>query len=168
MPDSTPVPQSVLMQRILPLIEDKGERYRKCRQVHARPAKPGETVVTVTSAGRETRSRAGENAWVVKNLTGARECYVVSQENFLRRYFFAGEVDGRWKRYQAMGEVLALAISPALCALLGVGKRFSIMAPWGSEEVAEQGDMLVTPLPERGEVYRVARREFRETYRRIA
>jgi hypothetical protein len=38
------------------------------------------------------------------------------------------------------------------------------MAPWGSEQTAKEGDMLVSPWPALDEVYRVALREFRETY----
>ena len=45
-----------------------------------------------------------------------------------------------------------------------VGEEFYIVAPWGSEQLAREGDKFVAPLPGLDEVYRIARKEFEETY----
>ena len=49
---------------------------------------------------------------------------------------------------------------------LNVGEEFYITAPWGSEQLAKEGDKFVAPLPDTNEIYRIARKEFDETYRR--
>lgn len=166
MPDSQPVPQQRLMDEVLPLIRDAARKYRKFRQVHARPALPGEVVVSTTSSGEETRNTATRDEVLVKNLTGAREMYLVEKDKFDARYRFVEGVEDEWKLYDPVGEVLAIEISPDLTAMLGVGEELSIVAPWGSEQIARAGDMLVAPLPALDEVYRVARKEFDETYER--
>lgn len=152
------------MDEVLPLIRDAARKYRKFRQVHARPAVPGEVVVSTTSSGEETRNTAKRDDVVVKNLTGAGEMYLVEKDKFDARYRCVEEVADEWKLYDAVGEVLAIEISRDLTAMLGVGGEFSIMAPWGSEQIAREGDMFVAPLPALDEVYRVARKEFAETY----
>ena len=61
--------------------------------------------------------------------------------------------------------MLGIEVGDDLTELLGVGEEFYIMAPWRSEQLAREGDMLVSPLPGLDEVYRIARKEFEETYK---
>src|SRR5688500_18742495 len=62
---------------------------RKTRPVDARPARPGEIVVTVVKGEKETQSRpAAAGDWVVRNRcpeTGNEE-YLVSAKTFGERY----------------------------------------------------------------------------------
>ncbi|MEJ2370336.1 MAG: hypothetical protein P8Y07_05760 [Gemmatimonadales bacterium] len=59
---------------------------------------------------------------------------------------------------------MALEITRELTDRFNVGEAFYISAPWGSEQLAREGDKLVSPLPDLDEVYRIARKEFGENY----
>lgn len=163
--ESLPIPQRVLMDRVLPIIKKSRQHYRKFQQVHARPAKDGEVVVSTTSDGDETTKMASAGDFVVKNLTEAQEQYIVAEEKFLKRYEFVKDLEGSWKLYDPVGEVLAIEITRDLTIDLNVGEEFYIVAAWGSDQLAREGDMFVSTLPDLGEVYRIARKEFYETYR---
>jgi hypothetical protein len=163
--ESLPVRQQTLMDQVLPMIREQAYRYRKFQQVHARPAAVGEVIVSTTSDGEETTKTASADDYVVKNLTEAREEYLVGKAKFQTRYVFIEAVDDLWGLYDPIGEVLGTEISRDLTAMLGVGGEFFIMAPWGSEQLAREGDMFVSPWPALDEVYRVARKEFDETYK---
>ncbi|GAB3274240.1 hypothetical protein [Parahaliea aestuarii] len=167
-PDCPPLPQARLLASVLPIIRSRGRRYRKFLQVRARPARPGEEVVTVTADGEETRNRAGEDHLLVQNLTAAGERYLMRRQSFAARYRRVEDAGAGWALYDAFGEILALEIDPGLQALLGVGASFHIVAPWGRPQVARAGDMLAAPWPALDEIYRIARREFEETYRATA
>jgi len=162
--DTSPVSQETLVERLLPLIRDKGCHYRKFQKVHARPAVAGEVIVSVTSGGKETTNTASAGDMVVRNLTKAREEYLIDQQSFPKLYKKSGSVDDSWKLYDPIGEIRAIEITLDLRDLLPVGKKFFIMAPWGTEQVAMEGDFLVVPLPELGEIYRIGRSEFEQTY----
>lgn len=162
--DTSPIPQETLLDRFLPVIRDEGGRYRKYQRVHARPAVEREVIVSVTSEGEETRNTAVAGDMVVRNLTEAREEYLVGQKTFAARYEEIGSVDDRWKLYLPTGAIRAIEITREVTRALGVGPEFLIMAPWGSEQVAMEGDFLVAPLPELREIYRIGRSEFAQTY----
>jgi tetratricopeptide (TPR) repeat protein len=163
--EALPVRQQTLMDQVLPMIREQSCRYRKFQQVHARPAAVGEVIVSTTSDGEETTKTASAEDYVVKNLTEAREQYLVGKSKFETRYVFLEAVDDRWGLFDPVGEVLGTEITRDLTVMLGVGGEFFIMAPWGSEQLAREGDMLVAPLPSLDEVYRMARKEFDETYK---
>jgi hypothetical protein len=161
---SLPVAQDVLMNEVLPLITSANERYKKYRQVHARPAVPGETIVSTTADGEETANTATADDVIVQNLTEAKEKYIVGKDKFSKLYSEIESVDDEWTLYSPLGEVMAIEISRELTTKLNVGEEFYIMAPWGSEQLAREGDRFVAPLPGLDEIYRIARKEFDETY----
>jgi hypothetical protein len=163
--ESLPVAQEKLMSQVLPIIRNAKKRYRKFQQVHARPAKAGEVIVSKPSDGEETTKTAAPGDVVVKNLTEAKELYLVGEDKFNARYTHVKDLSDGWRLYDPVGEVLCIEISSELTAMLGVGEVFFIGAPWGSEQLALEGDMFVSPLPTLDEVYRVARKEFDETYK---
>lgn len=160
------VGQSELQRKLLPRLRAEGKRYRKFREVHARKATAGETIVSVTGDGRETENAAKAGDWVVRNTTQAREQYVVSGEKFASRYRFVEDLGDGWGRYLPLGEVLAVEVDGAVLELLGKSTTFYIEAPWGEPQRVRQGDELAAP-PALDEVYRIARAEFRETYERV-
>ncbi len=162
--EALPVPQERLTRDLLPRLQREGTRYRKCQEVRARPAVAGEIVVSITSDGEETTNAAAAGDMLVENLTAAREQYLVGGEKFRQRYEPIEDLGDGWQRFRPLGRVLGLEITADLMDSLAVGEEFYIMAPWGSEQLARAGDLLVTPLPAADEVYRVARREFDETY----
>ncbi len=137
---------------------------RKSSLVDARPARPGEVIVTVIAGqGKETHSppaRAGD--MVVRNRcpeTGNEE-YLVSQEKFVGRY--DGPIGGTgrdtWRSYRPRGQVRRYII---------VAERdgaFTFKAPWGEQMVARPGDAIVQDLKDKTDTYRVAAASFRCSY----
>lgn len=61
--------------------------------------------------------------------------------------------------------MIGIEISRELTRVLGVGVEFFFKAPWGSDQLAREGDVFVSPWPDLDEVYRIARKEFDETYK---
>ena len=158
------VSQATLIEKVMPLMEAKSKRFRKTRQVHARAAKNREKVVTITADGVETKNVAKPGDMVVKNLTGAQELYIISSKSFPRLYVLNDDLEDGWALYDPKGEVLAVEVSKKLMRDLGVNAEFFIEAPWGSDERVRSGDFLVSPFPTLKKIYRIARREFEQTY----
>lgn len=161
---SLPIKQGILLERVLPMIIDKGGQFKKSKRVHARPANEGEIIVSVTEDGEETSNTAKAGDMVVKNLTEAQEQYLVGQEKFDSRYTALEKVDDIWTLYEPIGEIRAIEVTHEMTTLLDVGEEFYIMAPWNTEQFAREGDYLVAPLPALDEIYRIARSEFEQTY----
>ncbi len=136
---------------------------RKTRPVDARPATPGEIVVTVIAGeGVETRSKPAEPGdYVVRNrcpATGNEE-YLVKAAKFAERYAPAGAAgaDG-WAAYAPAGAEMGYFIIPA-----GDGP-YSFTAPWGEAMVARAGDAILRNPADPKDVYRVAAASFACTY----
>ncbi len=137
---------------------------RKTRPVDARPARPGEVVVTlIRGEGVETRSRpAREGDWVVRNRceeTGNEE-YLVSAATFAERYRCSpptGDAAG-WRECHPRGKTVRFLI------LEPEEAPFRFRAPWGEEMVARAGDALVQDPDREDDVYRVAKASFTCTY----
>jgi hypothetical protein len=159
--------QSELKRKVLPRIRAEGKLYRKFREIHARKAAPGEKIVSVTGDGRETENTAKAGDWIVRATTQARELYIMNDENFASRYRLAQDIDDRWGRYEPLGEVLAVEVDTEILDLLGKSTTFFIEAPWGEAQRVREGDKLAAP-PALDEIYRIARAEFRETYKRAS
>lgn len=162
---SLPIAQERLMAEILPLIETDGAHYGKFQQVHARPAKTGERIISTTSAGEETINFAEQDDMVVRNLTDAREMYVVGNRKFGQLYEKVEAAENGWALYKPLGQVRAIEISPEVMTQLDVDDEFYITAPWGERQTACARDYLVTPYPASDEIYRIGRLEFEQTYR---
>ncbi len=160
----------------LPLIETKGNTYEKFAMVEVRPAKLGERIVTITADGKETENTAKEGDVVVRNGTGARELYLLSKEKLEKRYTRVGHSKSTtWEANtwsstpppDAKAEIWELYTATGTCmAVVYDGPELSFIASWDEPMILRPGDMLCTPLPDKGEVYRIALKEFGETYRR--
>lgn len=149
--------QQEALTTYMPLIE-AGKVYEKYTIVEARPAVVGEMIVTVTQAGQETKNTAKAGDFVVKNKTIAAEEYILPAEKFTARYIDRGvsPFTSGWRICQAIGQVKAAVYT-------GADTEFT--APWDEGMQLHTGDMICTPLPQKGEVYRIAAQEFSETYR---
>jgi hypothetical protein len=112
---------------------------------------PGEVVETITADGKETMNTANEGDFVVSNLGGSGEEYILGGDKLAKRYREIGN-----GIYQATGECRGVTYN---------GPETSFQASWGQPMVLKPGDMIVTPLPQKGEVYRIARQEFESTYK---
>jgi hypothetical protein len=139
-------------------------RARKTRPVEARPARPGEIVVTVIAGeGKETQSRPAESRdWVVRNRCAqtGNEQYLVAATEFGERYRVTGQPAGRegWREARPVGKaMLFFRVTEAQ-------GRFTFTAPWGERMVAAPGDAVVQDPEDPGDIYRVAARSFECTY----
>jgi len=156
--------QEDLINIVIPLIINEGKRYEKYRKVYAREAKEGEKITTTTSDGLETENVAQKGDYILRNQTDAKEVYILKSEKFIQRYLLIGDgIDG-FKEYRPMGQVLALEMTEEHMKKLGFEEKGYFLAPWGYKMLINTLDFLVCPL-DFSEVYRVARKEFFETYR---
>jgi len=137
---------------------------RKTQLVDARPAAPGEVVVTVIAGeGEETRSRpAREGDWVVRSrceATGHEE-YLVPARDFARGYEPTGatEAPGGWRECRPIGRAVRFVrLGPQ-------HGSFTFTAPWGERTVARPGDAIVEDPDDPDEKYRVAAAAFACSY----
>ena len=143
--------QEEAIAKFMPLIEANGEDYEKFTQIKARPANPGEVIETITSDGKETQNTAQPGDYVVSNLGGSGEEYILTADKLSKRYKEVGN-----GIYQAIGECRGFEYN---------GPETVFIASWGEQMILKPGDMIVTPLPQQNEVYRIARKEFQSTYK---
>ena len=136
---------------------------RKTMPVDARPARPGEVVVTVIAGeGEETRSPPAQpGGMVVRNrcpATGNEEI-LVEAAKFAQRYEGpTGPADAGWQPYRPRGvEMRYLIVREADGA-------FSFTAPWGEPMLARPGDAIVRNLQDPADTYRIAAAAFACTY----
>ena len=139
-------------------------KAKKTRPVDARPAKPGEVIVTVIAGeGKETQSRpAVKGDWVVRNrceATGHEE-YLVAADKFKERYQSTGKPAGQdgWQEYRPLGKVMRFLV------LKPEHGEFAFTAPWGERMVAKPGDAIVQDPEDPADTYRVAAAAFACTY----
>lgn len=155
--------QAELLLRIATLPEKERKWYKKVKPVWARPARPGEHIVTHSASGVETRNTAKPGDMLVENQTTAGEQYIVSRDVFDARYSPGGEWRGEFEIYIPKGVVEAICLSAENCERMKLPPRFHFIAPWGEEMLALQGDYLALS-PDMGETYRIDREAFFETY----
>ena len=139
-------------------------KTKKTRPVDARPAKPGEVIVTIIAGeGKETQSRPAEKGdWVVRNRCEAtgNEAYLVAGDKFKERYQGAGKPAGQdgWQEYRPLGKVMHFLV------LKPEHGEFAFTAPWGERMVAKPGDAIVQDPEDPADAYRVAAAAFACTY----
>jgi hypothetical protein len=151
--EQTIMSQEEAIAKFMPEIESNGTDFEKFTKIKARPAQPGEVIETITADGKETMNTANEGDFVVSNLGGSGEEYILGGDKLAKRYKEIGN-----GIYQATGECRGVTYN---------GPETSFQASWGQPMVLKPGDMIVTPLPQKGEVYRIARQEFESTYKPI-
>ncbi len=155
--------QKEMIEKVVPLMKTHGIFYKKCKSVFARRAKVGETIATRTKDGLETTNTAVEGDYIVKNQTEAEESYIMSRQKFSDRYIIHQEGSQDFVEYQPKGRIIGLELTDAVLKKLGLPAEFHFEASWGSAMIARKNDYLACP-PGFGEVYRIARKEFFETY----
>jgi hypothetical protein len=137
---------------------------RKTKPVDARPAKPGEVVVTVIKGqGQETRSPPADvGDMVVRNRcpeTGNEEI-LVRAATFARRYdgpIGAAATDG-WSPYRPRGGEMRFVV------VTEQDGPFAFVAPWGERMVARPADAIVQDPASPKDTYRIAKAAFDCTY----
>jgi hypothetical protein len=147
--------QDQAYNEFIPYINDTGKIYRKISPIYARIAVENEYIETWTEDGLETTNYAKIVDYVVQNLyTSMKEEYIVSADMMLQRYEFVCNLDAGGI-YKPKGRVKASIYS---------GEEIKFVAKWGRMMTLKPGDMIVTPLPNCKEVYRIAAKEFYESY----
>lgn len=155
--------QEELMQLLISEFKLEGVLFKKVKTVLARKAKEGEQINTITSDGLETTNTAKKGSFIIKNQTEAEELYIIGGSKFKDRYEFLEEVDSDFSRYSAKGKVFAIEMTSAFLKKMNLKDTFYFIAPWKEEMITKKGDFLVCP-PDYSEIYRIARKEFFETY----
>lgn len=169
MPNSV-LSQVEMMNEFAPALAYGGKRYAKKTMVRARLAVEGEVIVTITGDGKETQNTAKAGDYVVENQTAAKEQYIVTGTTFRKRYAPLSREDAEstalFLHYKAIGKCIGIVykgrVNTENLSTLPVEIKF--MASWNEEMVLKPGDMLVAPLPDTKSVYRIAAKEFEETY----
>ncbi|TDH59788.1 hypothetical protein E2C06_25420 [Dankookia rubra] len=137
---------------------------QKTKPVDARPAHPGEVIVThIAGEGQETQSKpAAEGDWVVRNrcpITGNEE-YLVKAKTFAERYegpLSASDAQ-RWREFHPRGPKLRFFV------VTKAERAFRFAAPWGEQMRARPGDVIVRNPGKPDDTYRVAATAFACTY----
>jgi hypothetical protein len=137
---------------------------RKSKPVDARPAKPGEVVVTIIKGeGKETQSPPAKSGdMVVRNRcreTG-NEQFLVPAASFVQRYegpIGSPDTDG-WLPYRPRGAEMRFVV------VTEHDGSFNFIAPWGERMVARPGDSIVQDVNNPKDTYRVAKAAFACTY----
>lgn len=145
-------------------IKEKGQLYEKFKLVFARIATHEETIVSVTSAGVETKNTAQPGDYIIKNKTEVKEEYVVKASKFDDRYTFCRKMQDDWAEYKPIGSVYALLLSTQVVAAKSWPEHFFITAVWGESQYCTVDDYLACPL-DGSEFYRIDQKEFHETYK---
>lgn len=155
--------QESFLKNMVPQFRESGKLYRKYKKIYARKAVNNEKIQTVTADGLETSNTAKEGDFVIKNQTDAQEMYILGSKKFNEKYRLLREAEDGFSEYEPRGKVIGLKLTPNLLTELGLDAEFEFIAPWGEKMVAKKGDYIVTPQ-DYSEVYRIARKEFFETY----
>lgn len=160
------ITQQEMLAHFLPLLEKIGKRYKKKSMIRAKKAQPGLLVVTKTSDGDETQNTAEAGDWLVENQTSTNELYLVKAETFKKKYILVQALEKGWGCYQPTGETSGIKVEKEHLEAFGATSVMEFQAPWKASMIVKPGDMLVVP-PEKNEIYRIARKEFGETYMEI-
>jgi hypothetical protein len=161
--DNRMLSQLELLERITPLVEQNARICQKKLTILARRAKQTETITTITADGVETTNTAQMGDYIVQNQTEAKEEYIIRAPKFKTKYQFMARASGAWSRYKPIGKILALELTENTLKALDMPHEFHFMAKWGQPMVAKKGDYLALSL-DKTEVYRIALKEFWETY----
>ncbi|MEM9848905.1 MAG: hypothetical protein AAF847_13540 [Bacteroidota bacterium] len=155
--------QQELQDLLLPILEERGKRYQKNKNIFARKAREGEAIATITKDGLETQNTAKANSYVIRNRTEAQEEYIIDAQKFEQKYDFLQSAKDGWSEYLSKGKIQAIELTDNLLATLQLDDPFYFIAAWGERMIARKGDFMACPQGGR-EIYRIARKEFFETY----
>ena len=156
--------QNEIIETMVPLLKSQGMHYKKFKKIYAKEALEGEEIQTITGDGLETTNKAEAGDFIVKNQTEASEMYIVPAKKFHDRYDFLEDAEDGFSVYAPKGKIVGVEMNETILEQLKLSDEFYLIAPWGEEMVVKKDDYLVSPL-DYSEVYRIARKEFFETYK---
>ncbi len=163
--------QDQLLLFYLQQIEKKGRIYQKTKGVWARIAKGGELIESKTSDRNEGNNITSAGDFIVKNDTTSKEEYIIKPEKFNARYLASREdyyVPNEKARVYALQitrqNVIEYKLEGLQALIDNPEKQIYIEAPWNESQALRLDDYLVSPIA-KDEVYRIAMKEFGETYK---
>jgi len=159
------ITQQEMLNHFLPILENKGITYKKKTLIKAKKAIPGTLIITKTNDGDETKNTAEAGDWLVENQTSSSEQYLIKPKVFEKKYSFIQSLEHGWGCYQPKGKVIGIQIKKKDLSHFGKEDSMEFEAPWKELTILREGDYLVSPL-EKDEIYRIAKKEFGETYER--
>ncbi|UZD23593.1 PGDYG domain-containing protein [Algoriphagus halophytocola] len=160
------ITQKEMLAHFLPIFDKSGRNYQKKSLIKAKKAQPGLQVVTKTSDGIETKNTAEKGDWLVENQTSSNEQYLVKAETFAKKYRLLQSLEQGWGCYEPIGRIIGLEAKMEYFEAFPKAGEVRFEAPWKDSMIIREGDFLVVP-PEKDEIYRVAKKEFLETYKEI-
>lgn len=160
------ITQQDMLIHFLPIFEKSGKKYRKISLIKAKKAIPGTVVITMTSDGVETKNTALAGDMLVQNQTSSEEQYLVKSETFESKYTMIDSLGNGWACYKPKGIMIGYELTDEDLKSFGVTDRIEFQTPWKDTMFVRNGDYLVTNSG-LNEIYRVARKEFLETYQAI-
>jgi len=158
--------QKEMLSHFLPLFEKGGKKYRKMSLIKAKKAVPGSIILTRTSDGIETKNTAEAGDMLVQNQTSSEEEYLVRAETFELKYQMVDSLGNGWACYKPTGIMIGYELSEADLMFFQETDRLEFETPWKDSMSVRKGDFLVVPVAQ-NEIYRVARKEFLETYQAV-
>jgi hypothetical protein len=150
------------------LMREEGSVYSKTKKLHALIAKEGGVLETIVDGVVETRKSYEKGDFIIHGTKNER--YTMSALEFGERYERArpepasdpalGE-EG-FKLYRPIGKILAREVSGVEVSTHFPAGQF--IASWGSPMEVLPGDFLAMPFPAGGELYRIEKGAFANTY----
>ncbi|HGJ5892021.1 MAG TPA: hypothetical protein ACHBZA_12130 [Arsenophonus apicola] len=137
---------------------------QKSKSVYARLATPGEIIKTIIKGvGTELISPpAQEGDWVVENICPAtgNEQYLVEEAKFHQYYHDPVTVLGKpnYLRFIPTGKMMNYFIVPE------TESAFTFINSWGKKQLLRAGDIVIQPVSQPQNFYRVPKQSFLCTY----
>ena len=146
--------------------------YEKITKIHAKEALDNGVLETVVQAVVQTSKLYEKGDMIICGAEGER--YTMQAMAFAARYDRVNfepatnpALDaGGFKLYKATGKIWAHLVSDDDIAQRLVAGQF--IAAWGSPIAVEAGDYLAMPFPGGGEMYRIKKDEFSQTYQPVS
>lgn len=146
------------------IIKSHGCNFVKFKYVHGKLIENEVVIKTITSDGLETVNLGKPGDVLVENQTGQKEQYVIGSDRFTELYSYVSELKDGWSLFTPKGKIDAVELYEELLDELDLPNEFQIIAAWGQAQIVKLGDYLAIPIDNK-EIYRVARKEFFETYK---
>ena len=149
-------------------LREDDEVYCKTTLMHAMVARQSGRLETVVDGVLETTKAYAEGDYIMHGTQGER--YVMRALDFTSRYERSRPEPAQteelakegFQLFRPTGKVWARELSDEDCAIHSPAGK--LVASWGSTMVVSPGDYLAMPHPAGGELYRIERTAFENTY----
>ena len=165
----TMLSQAEMVATFEDMIRKADQVFEKTTSCAAKMATESGRLDTVVAGQTETSHDFVPGDWIVANPDGER--YVMGKAKFMARYDSANPSEPSslelksegFRSYRAIGSIWGYRITEA-----DVQQHFTagcFQASWGEKMVCCRDDILAVPWPDGGEIYRIEKTAFQDTYR---